>query len=264
MSNIRLTDDTNTNGAVLLISTLDLNSQLNTDIRDVAIDSSEISFVIFSSLINSSPTNKLISLVNINYTNTNFNDKRALLSTSGIELDTDVQISMTNLLFSNLSFSSRGTLIECKQQLPTYLTIVNSRFSNLNAAILTVESSNTQNTNLRTLVQINDTVFNDINDRFNSFINVKEGGQLEITTDHLPILCHTKMEQSSMLGLDRPRHWLLTLILSITQPYKELCLVSSKKAWLNDTTDSLQTTLHQLVASSELLIMDTLRYTTVR
>ena len=67
-----------------------------------------------------------------------------------------------------------------KYLLPTYLTITNSQFIDLKAAILMVESSNTQNTNLTTLVQINDTVFNSIDDQFNSFINVNEGGQLQI------------------------------------------------------------------------------------
>ena len=87
---------------------------------------------------------------------------------------------MSNLVFSNISFSRTGTLIKCRQQLPTYLTITGSSFSNLKAAKLIVESSNTQSTNLTTLVQINDTVFDNIDDQYNSFINVNEGGQLEI------------------------------------------------------------------------------------
>lgn len=87
---------------------------------------------------------------------------------------------MSNLIFSNVSFSNTGTLIECRQQLPTYITISSSQFIDLNAAVIRIESPNTENTNLSTSVQINDTVFNNINDQYNSLINVNEGGQLEI------------------------------------------------------------------------------------
>ena len=38
ISNIRTTDDTNTNGAVLFVNTLDLNDALDTNIQDISID----------------------------------------------------------------------------------------------------------------------------------------------------------------------------------------------------------------------------------
>ena len=179
-SNIKTSDDVNTNGAVLFFSTLDLDSDLNTNIQDITLDDCGIPFVVFSSVINQSPVNKTFDLSNINFTNTHFESNRALFSTDSIELDTTFQISMTNLLFSNISFSNTGTLIECRQQLPTYLTITGSQFIDLNAATIRIASSNTDNTNLTTLVQINDTVFSNINDQYNSLINVNEGGQLEI------------------------------------------------------------------------------------
>ena len=117
---------------------------------------------------------------NISFSDTHFDSNKALLSTDGVELDANLQISLSNIMFSNISFPRTGTLIECKQQLPTYLTITDSSFTNLTAAVLVVESSNIQNTNLKTLVQINDTVFDSIDDQYNSLINVNEGGQLEI------------------------------------------------------------------------------------
>ena len=179
-SNIRLSDDVNTNGAVLFFNTLDMNSELDTSIQDITIDDCEIPFVVFSSVINQSPVNKTLSISNISFTNTHFDSNRALFSTKSIRLDTSLQISMTDLLFSNLTFSNTGKLIELEHQLPTYVTITNSQFIDLNAAVILIESSNTQNTNLTTLVQINDTVFDSINDKYNSLINVREGGQLDI------------------------------------------------------------------------------------
>ena len=179
-SNIKTTDDKNTDGVVLFINTFDLNSELDTSIQDIIIDDCEIPFIVLSSVINETPANKTFSLSNISFTNTHFENDRILISTNNIQLNTSLQIIMSNLVFSNISFSRTGTLIECKQQLPTYLTITGSSFTDLNAAVIRIESSSTQNDNLTALVQINDTVFDNIDDQYNSLINVNEGGQLEI------------------------------------------------------------------------------------
>ena len=179
-SNIKTSDDVNTNGAVLFFETLDLNSDLDTSIQDITLDDCGIPFFVLSSAINQSPVNKRFELSNINFTNTHFESNRALFSTDSIELDTTFQISMTNLLFSNISFSNTGTLIECRQQLPTYMTITGSQFIDLNAATIRIASSNADNTNPTIFVQIYDTVFSNINDQYNSLINVNEGGWLEI------------------------------------------------------------------------------------
>ena len=180
VSNVKLNDNINADGAILYVSTLDLNSELDSVIQNIVIDNSQISFLSFGSLINESPISKSISLTNVSLTNAYYESNRALMSTDGFERNTDIHMIMSDLSFSNISFLHNGRLIEFKHQLPTYLTVTNSYFNNLNAAVLSVESSNLQNTDLKTLVQINNTVFNSINGQSNSFINVNEGGWLEV------------------------------------------------------------------------------------
>ena len=87
---------------------------------------------------------------------------------------------MARLSFSNLSFSQSGELIKFKHQLSIFLTITDSHFVDLNAALLSIQSSNLQNTDLKTLVQINNTGFERINGQFNYFMEINEGGWLEI------------------------------------------------------------------------------------
>ena len=180
ISDVRLTDNTNTDGTFLIISTLDLDSELDTVIQDISVHDSELPLIVFGSLINTPASEKLVSFANINFTDSYFDSNRALFSTDGIQLDSHIQFSFSDLLFSNISFSTVGTLIECKQQLPTYLTITNSHFVDLTAALMLIESSNTQDSSLATLVQINNTVFDNIDGKFNSFISINQGGQLEI------------------------------------------------------------------------------------
>ena len=178
--NVKLNENINADGVILYLSTLDLDSELDSAIEDIIIDNSEISFVSFGTLINDSPNHKSISFNNISLKNAYIEGNRALISTDGFERDADIDISMSNLSFSNISFSRNGKLIEFKQQLPTYLTVTESSFVDLNAAVLSIESSNLQNTDLKTKIQVRNTLFNNINNQFNSFINVNEGGWLEI------------------------------------------------------------------------------------
>ena len=180
ISGIRLSDNINTDGAFLIIDTLDLDSGLDTVIQDISVYDSELPLIVFGSLINTPRLQKLISFININFTDSHFDGNRALFSTDGIRSESNIQFIFSNLLFSNISFSTVGTLIECKQQLPTYLVITDSQFVDLTAALILIGSSNTRDFNLASLVQINNTVFDNINDKHNPFISINQGGQLEI------------------------------------------------------------------------------------
>ena len=180
ISNINLADQINKGGVVLKLSNMDLNSQFDTIIQDISINNCEASFIDFTSFFNTPPSPKLISIANLNYTNGHFIDDRAFMSTDGVELDVDLTITMSNLIFSNVSFEFGGTIVELKHQMNNHVTITDSEFSNMNAALISVMSSNTQRTDLLTMVQINDTTFDNINNGFNSLVNVNEGGRLDV------------------------------------------------------------------------------------
>ena len=178
--NINLADQINKGGVVLKLSLMDLDSQYDTIIQDISISDCQASFIDFASFFNTPPSPKLISIANLNYTNGHFIDDRAFMSTDGVELDVDLTITMSNLIFYNVSFEFGGTIVELKHQMNNHVTITDSEFSNMNAALISVMSSNTQRTDLLTRVQINDTTFDNINNGFNSLVNVNEGGRLDV------------------------------------------------------------------------------------
>ena len=180
ISNINLADQINKGGVILKLSNMDLDSQFDTIIQDISISDCQASFIDFASFFNTPPSPKLISIANLNYTNGHFIDDRAFMSTDGVELDVDLTITMSNLIFSNVSFEFGGTIVELKHQMNNHVTITDSEFSNMNAALISVMSSNTQRTDLLTRVQINDTRFDNINNGFNSLVNVNEGGRLDV------------------------------------------------------------------------------------
>ena len=81
---------------------------------------------------------------------------------------------------NNISYSTKGSLLLLKHQLPTQLVIANSTFLNLKSAGIKIESYNKINKNLTTQVLIQSSDFSDINGETNSLINVLEGGNLTI------------------------------------------------------------------------------------
>ena len=104
-----------------------------------------------------------------------------MLSTDGLVYDTDFIFSFNNLTFENIEFTTSGKILDFGHQLPKNLTISNSKFSNLKYGRITVQSSNLQSSDLKTYVDISNTVFDDIQQSSFSFINVLEGSVLHIS-----------------------------------------------------------------------------------
>ena len=110
--NVEINEKASTEGAFLYIKTLDLQSESNTLVDNISIDNVKTSFLSFGTFINSPPIYKYINITSINFTNTNFGTDVALMFTEGIELEVDVRIYLSGLIFSNITFLTEGTLIE--------------------------------------------------------------------------------------------------------------------------------------------------------
>ena len=175
-SDITLIDEVSTGGAILLLGNLDLSSSDDIVMSGITINDWEISFVDFTGFINSPSSTKFINITDLNYENGYFIDSRAFISTSGVELDADLIIYMSNMIFSNITFDKRGELLEFKHHIPNQVIITNSEFRELKNAKIIIESSDSD---LQTRVQINNSMFDNIEDGFDSFIDNK-GGELEI------------------------------------------------------------------------------------
>ena len=165
---------------IIHIDVLDLNSTLNTTLKNIHVTDSDTSLVSFGSILNSPPDAKLFLISNITYKDSTFASPKSIINTAGIELDANVEFILQDLKFSNIEYLTKGNLLQLMHQLSSQVLISNSSFSNMTAGKLLVESSNKQNANLQTRVRIQNTVFDSLMEKYNSFVNINEGGNLEI------------------------------------------------------------------------------------
>lgn len=86
----------------------------------------------------------------------------------------------SNMNFIDITFASRGYLLELDHQLPTNLTIFHSSFRNIRQGNINIASLNLKNSALLTNVYMLNVTVDNVQEDSQSFINVEEGGRLFI------------------------------------------------------------------------------------
>ena len=122
-TNVSSLDETDDTSGILLINTLDLNSEFDIAIKNILIDNSSVNFISFGSIVNTPTTSKHLEISNFTYTNSFIETERKLLSTDGIEVDENLFILLNKITFTRLSFIEAGSLISFGHQLSDYVEV---------------------------------------------------------------------------------------------------------------------------------------------
>ena len=96
--------------------------------------------------------------------------------------DLDIVFTFKQLNFKGITFKSQGYLLNLGQQFPNNVTISDSTFKNISHGSILVTSSNLQNNVLLTHVNFINITVDDIEEDSTSFIEVKEGGRVHISS----------------------------------------------------------------------------------
>ena len=179
-TNIYSLDTADDSSTMLNIQSFDLAASSNSSISNIAITNSEISFLKFNGLKNIPSKPCYIMIQNMSFANSSFKSPKSLIDISNLENNVYLNIVLSFLRFDNISYTSKGNLLLLRQQIPIPLVVINSTFTNLISAGITIESSNKLNTVLTTNVIFQNNIFNGINDQTNSVIMVNEGGVVTI------------------------------------------------------------------------------------
>ena len=174
-------DESDKTSGILLVNTLDLNSQFDLEISNISISNSSTSLVSFGSIINTAPSVKHISIHNFAYNDSYIETERNLISTEGIEIEGNLVITLSQITFHQVSFYTTGNLISFGHQLPNYVEVIGLVMTNITAGGLHIESTNKQLTDILTLVHIQDSTFDNIDDQYSSLIITGQGGKLNVT-----------------------------------------------------------------------------------
>jgi hypothetical protein len=163
------------------VSSINLNSSLNSTISGVSIEDWHMKFISLNSVSGSLLSPKQIIIERVNYTNSHFDHSVNLIESGNIQFTGELYLRFDRLLFSNISYAFGGNLLLLKHQLSQEVIISNSKFLNTEYAGITIESGNKQNKDGQTKVVFENSVFDSINGKYNSLIRLKEGGFLKIT-----------------------------------------------------------------------------------
>ena len=180
-TNITGLDETDESSGILLINTLNLDSEFDIQIKNILINDSSTNFISFGSITNTPPNTKYLMMNNFTYINSYIETDRKLLLTDGIEVDKNLVIVFSQITFTQISFYNIGSLISFGHRLSDYVQVTGLVISNITAGHLHFESTNKKNTDLLTRVSINDSNFDNINDQFSSLIITSQGGRLNVT-----------------------------------------------------------------------------------
>ena len=163
------------------VSSIDLQSDLNSTISYVSINDSQLKFLRMNSVSNSLVSPKQVLISRLNYTNSHFPFSEDLIESGNMQFEGEFYIVFDRLLFSNITYEFGGNLLLIKNQLSTELLISNSKFVDCHYAGIQIESSGSDSSGLKTMVRIEHSEFDSIDGKHKSAITLSEGGQLEVT-----------------------------------------------------------------------------------
>ena len=172
-------DDTN---CIMSFSSFNLSSSSNYVINNVAISQSNLAFISFNKIINTPITSKTFTVSNFQYLNSSFYGSNSIMSFRELEDNVNFLIILSNITFSLVSFNTSGNLLYFQQQLNSSLTITNMTVSNTKNALILLDASNNQNTDLPVKVSIINMTTSLISSNFDPLFLVADNVILNITS----------------------------------------------------------------------------------
>jgi hypothetical protein len=103
-----------------------------------------------------------------------------MINIYGIQSSEPFQMVFDSIMFTNVSFATKGYLFSLKQHLVSQVVISNSYFTNIQKGSILVEANDKQLISQPTQVKITNSVFDNINQEYTSLLQINEGGRLEI------------------------------------------------------------------------------------
>ena len=172
-------DDTN---CIMSFSSFNLSSSSNYVINNVTISQSNLAFLSFNKIVNTPTTSKTFTISNFQYSNSSFYGTNSIMSFSELEDNINFSIILSNITFNTVSFNTSGNLLYFQQQLNSSLTITNLSVSNTNNAIILLDASNNQNTDLPVKVSVLNMTTSLISNNVDSLFTVADNVILYITS----------------------------------------------------------------------------------
>ena len=174
-------DPIDTTNMMFNIRGLDMNTTGQFLISSISVQNSSVSLMNLMNVINSNiSTVNLVSISDISYTNSNLKSSDNLVTLSSIEVNAALNISINNVLMSNIAFANKGVLMLFEQQTNLIVVVTNCLFENTVNATLHFEPYNKNNPTLLTNMKFVNMTVRNSNAYFKSFMDATAGAVISI------------------------------------------------------------------------------------
>ena len=180
------------------LSSIVLTDMQNLTIEDTYIEQSTVGFVELVGIQSTDPLLSYFVISNFIYKNSFFEFSEDLIWMRNIETVNEFRVMLTDINMNNITFFRTGNLLKFGHQTNTSLVFSDSMFQDLYGAQIYIQSSNLQNTNLKTKIEMTNITASSIHGSSKSFILIEEGGELMISDSRFINIDNT--EQGSVLN----------------------------------------------------------------
>ena len=163
----------------------DLSKTTNFNINNIVITKSELAIFNINKISGVPRYSKYLNISNLEYSNSTFIDSNDIMTFTGMEQSIDFTISLTNIKFSSISFSTSGNLLLFQQQLSNPIVISGILLSNLTNAYILIKADDPHSLLLPTSIQASGMTISNVNAGYKSFINVMENSLLSISNSNI-------------------------------------------------------------------------------
>ena len=160
---------------------MDMNTTGQFSISSVSVQSSSVSLMNLVNIINSNiSTVNTVSISDISYINSNLQSSDSLIALSSIEVNAALNISISNIFMSNITFLNNGVLMLFEQQTSVVVVVKNCLFENTVNASLHFEPYNKNNPTLVTNMKFVNMTVRNSSAYFKSFMEATTGAVISI------------------------------------------------------------------------------------
>ena len=165
---------------ILFLSKLILDGSEDSSISNIEVINSQVGLLNFYHVQDSPSTTKMFTISDLSYLNCDFKSRYNLIAFNGIETNSDLKITLTRIIFQNVSFYFNGNLIYMKSQMQNQLEIQDLYVYNVTGGNIWVQSFNKQNLSIQANIKLSNLTTKNVDSKYSSFIQIYEGGLVEI------------------------------------------------------------------------------------
>ena len=162
------------------IMDLDLSGNLNTSIYNITYSNSQSSFVHILSVDNTPNSDIFLNIDSIKFINMSYAVARNIIEINQIMMEANLHLVFSNFYTENIKFETYGNFFKFGQHLLIPAVITNSTFTNFHSTSISIYPESKETTDIRTMLKIENTVFNNIDDGYESLLKIYQGSYLEI------------------------------------------------------------------------------------